>query len=67
MTVLTEFIKLDNYNGQIRQLLKFWLEALRPVLYHLTKSSDQTFYLTSLESKLSKRIQKDAYDLKLMA
>jgi hypothetical protein len=47
--------------------MKFWLEAIRPILFHITHNSDQTFYLTTLEEHVGERVPKDNYDLKSMA
>ena len=64
---LKEFIKSDEYNGQVRHLLKLFLEAIRPVIYHFTQLNDHTFYLTIMETLLKSRVPKDKYDLKNMA
>jgi hypothetical protein len=44
-----------------------FLEAIRPVIYHVTTVADIKFYLPSLEAQICKRAPKDKYDLKAMS
>jgi hypothetical protein len=66
-SIFKAFIKPQTYNGQVRHLLKLFLESIKPVICYITHFNEHTFYLTTLESNLKSRTEKDTYDLKALA